>query len=151
MDTSPLSPTRFGVGPFDLVKRIKLLNEIQPTPTALGRLNIVRRAVLTSRAVNAGISSVLEALRDSNLDEARRRLQAVAQDVRNERGRGCLLAAQGIYSSLSKAKDGAMASWDPVRIERAAKSINSSQLADDFDQGYAETLLSYSRLTQKPA
>ena len=106
--------------------------------------------MLTSRAVNAGISSVLESLRDSNLDEARRRLQAVAQDVRNERGRGCLLAAQGIYASLSKTKDGAMPSWDPVRIERAAKSINSSQLADDFDQGYAETLLSYSRLTQKP-
>jgi hypothetical protein len=107
--------------------------------------------MLTSRAVTAGISSVLESLRDSNLEDAKRKLHDLAQNVRNEKDRGCLLAASGIYASISKAKEGTMQSWDSARVERAAKSITSSQMADEFDQGYAETLLNYSRLTQKPA
>ena len=48
---------------------------------------------------------------------------------------------------MSKAKEGALQTWDTARIERAARSITASQMADDFDVGYAETLLNYSRLT----
>jgi hypothetical protein len=103
--------------------------------------------VLTSRVVYAGVTSVLESLRDSDLDGAKKKLDGLASQARNDRDRGSLLAAAGIYASLSKAKDGTMQSWDAARLERAVRSIVSSQMADEFDQGYAETLLSYSKLT----
>jgi hypothetical protein len=103
--------------------------------------------VLTSKAVQATIASILDSLKNSDLDDAKRKIQALTPEVRSERERGGLLAAAGIYSSMTKAKEGAFQTWDAARIERAAKSITSSQLADDFDVGYAETLLNYSKLT----
>lgn len=107
------------------------------------------KGVLTSKMVYEGVSSVLESLKNSDLEEAKRKLQALAPMVKTDKERGSLLAASGIYASMSKAKEGTMQSWDPQRVERAAKSITSNQLADDFDSGYAETLVSYSRLTEK--
>jgi hypothetical protein len=104
--------------------------------------------VLTSKVVQQNIASVLESLSKSDLEEAKRKLQALAPEVRSEKERGGLLAASGIYASMVKAKGGAVQTWDTARIERAAKSINSSQMADEFDVGYAEALLAYSRLTQ---
>ncbi len=117
--------------------------------TLLGRLNIVRRSLLTSKAVYEGVSSVLESLRNSDLEDAKRKLEALTSEIKTEKERGSLLAAAGIYASMSRARDGTLQSWDQGRIERAAKSITSSQMADDFDQGYAETLLNYSKLTQR--
>ncbi len=96
-----------------------------------------------------GVSSVLESLRNSDLEDAKRKLEALTSEIKTEKERGSLLAAAGIYASMSRAKDGTLQSWDQGRIERAAKSITSSQMADDFDEGYAETLLSYSKLTQR--
>lgn len=86
-------------------------------------------------------------MKHSDLEEAKRKIQALMPEVRSERERGALLAAAGIYASMSKGKEGTMQSWDNARIERAAKSITASQMADDFDVGYAETLVSYSKLT----
>ena len=103
--------------------------------------------MLTTKAVQANIASILESLKRSELDEAKRKIQALAPEVRSDRDRGGLLAASGIYASISKGKDGTVQSWDGARIERAAKSITASQMADEFDVGYAETLLSYSKLT----
>jgi hypothetical protein len=110
--------------------------------------------VLTSKVVQASIASILDSLKRSELDEAKKKIQALTPEVKSEKERGSLLAAAGIYASMSKAKEGTMQSWDNARIERAAKSITSSQMADDFDVGYAETLLNYSKLTkssQQPA
>ena len=97
--------------------------------------------------MQASIASILDSLRRSDLEEAKRKIQALAPEVRSERERGGLLAASGIYASMSKAKEGTMQTWDTARIERAASSITASQMADDFDVGYAETLLNYSKLT----
>jgi len=104
--------------------------------------------VLTSKVVYEGVSSILQSLRSSDLEGARRKLEALAPEVKGETERGSLLAAAGILASISKAKDGTLQSWDGERIARAAKSITSSQMADEFDQGFAETLLSYSKLMQ---
>ena len=104
--------------------------------------------MLTSKVVQATIASILDSLRRSDLEDAKRKLQSLAPEVKSERERGALLAAAGIYASMSKAKDGTMQTWDTARVERAAKSITLSQLADDFDVGYAETLLNYSKLIQ---
>jgi hypothetical protein len=104
--------------------------------------------VLTTKVVQQNIAAILESLSRSDLEEAKKRLQAVAPEVRSDKERGSLLAASGIFASMSKAKEGAMQTWDTARIERAAKSITASQMADEFDLGYAEALLTYSKLIQ---
>ena len=75
----------------------------------------------------------MESLRDSDLDGARKKLEAIATEAKTERERGSLLAASGIYSSMVKAKDGALQTWGGDRIARAAQSIRQSQMADEFD------------------
>ena len=110
--------------------------------------------VLSSKVVQASIASILDSLKRSDLEEAKRKIQALTPEVRSDRERGGLLAAAGIYTSMSKGKDGTMQTWDTARIERAARSITTSQMADDFDAGYADTLLNYSKLvasSQQPA
>ncbi len=106
------------------------------------------RIVLTSKVVYEGVSSILESLRNSDLEGAKRKLEALTPEVKTEKERGSLLAAAGICASMTRAKDGAMQSWDQERVVRAANSIIASQMADDFDQGYAETLINYSKLMQ---
>ena len=103
--------------------------------------------MLTSKVLQESIASILDSLRRSDLEEAKERIQALMPEVKSERQRGELLAAAGIYSSMAKAKEGTMQTWDTARIERAARSITASQLADEFDAGYAETLLNYAKLT----
>ena len=103
--------------------------------------------MLTSKVVQESIASILEFLKKSDLDEAKQRIQALLPEVKTDRQRGELLAATGIYSSMAKAKEGTLQTWDAARIERAARSITSSQLVDEFDMGYAETLLNYAKLT----
>jgi hypothetical protein len=103
--------------------------------------------VLTSKVVQASIASILDSLKRSDLEEAKKKIQALTPEVKSERERGSLMAAAGILASMSKGKGGTMQTWDSARVERAARSISGSQLADDFDLGYAETLLNYSRLT----
>ena len=103
--------------------------------------------MITSRVVQESIASILDSLKKSDLDEAKQKIQSLMPEVKSDRQRGELLAAAGIYSSMVKAKEGTMQTWDTARIERAAKSITVSQLADEFDMGYAETLLNYARLT----
>lgn len=99
--------------------------------------------------MQASIASILDSLKRSDLEEAKRKIQALAPEVKSDRERGGLLAATGIYASMSKAKEGTMQTWDSARVERAARSINASQLSDDFDVGYAEILLGYSKLMPK--
>lgn len=96
----------------------------------------------------ADITSILESLVRSDLDEAKKRIQDLVPEAKTDRERGELFAASGIYSSLAKSKAGTLQSWDSSRIERAANAISSSELADDFDAGYAEALLAYARITQ---
>ncbi len=93
------------------------------------------------------IASIIESLAKSDLDEAKQKIQALLPDVKSERERGSLTAAAGILASMAKGKDSTLQTWESAKVERAAKSITSSQMADDFDRGYADTLLSYSKLT----
>ena len=106
--------------------------------------------MLASRNVQGTVASILESLKNSELDEAKRKIVALAPEVKNDREKGSLQAAAGIYWSISKAKEGKMQTWDAAKIERAANSVRGSQFSDEFDQAYAETLMNYSRLTQKP-
>ena len=105
--------------------------------------------MLTSKTVHEGVSSILESLRNSDLEGAKRKLEALSPDVKSERERGSLLAAAGIYASMLKGKEGTLQSWGQDKIARAAKSVDSSQMANDFDRGYAETLLDYAKFMQE--
>lgn len=107
--------------------------------------------MLTSKTVYEEISSILEHLRNSDLDGAKRKLDALTPEVKGERERGSVMAAAGIYTGMLKGKDSGIQSWDAERIRRAAKAVQSSQMADDFDRGFAETLRAYADLTQRPA
>ena len=100
--------------------------------------------------MQASIASILDSLKSADLDDAKRKIQALIPEVKTERERGSLMAAAGIYASMSKAKGGTMQTWDGEKLQRAAKSINGSQMADEFDLGYADTLQNYSRLTGSP-
>jgi hypothetical protein len=102
--------------------------------------------VLTSKTVNESMASVLEALRESDADEAMKKIDEISPGVNTERERGVLAAAHGIATSMSRAKMGALQTWDQEKIVRAAEAIRSSQMSDEFDYGFAETLLSYARL-----
>ena len=102
--------------------------------------------MFTARVVQANITSILESIAKSDLEDAKRKIQALMPEVRTERERGGLLAASGILTSISKGKEGTMQTWDASRLERAAKTVSGSQMADDFDRGYAEALVSYSKL-----
>ena len=105
---------------------------------------------MLTRLVQASIASILDSLKSADLDDAKRKIQALIPEVKTERERGSLMAAAGIYASMSKAKGGAMQTWDGEKLQRAAKSISGSQMADEFDLGYADTLQNYSRLTGSP-
>jgi hypothetical protein len=105
--------------------------------------------VLASRAVYAELSSVLESVSRGELEEAKRKLQSLGPEMKTDRERGSFLAASGIYSSVAKSRAGAMQSWTPERMERAVASVTSSQMADDFDRGYADTVRSYFALILK--
>ena len=107
--------------------------------------------MLTSKVVYEGVSSVLMSLKNAHLDEAKKTLEAIGSEVKTERERGALLAASGIYSSMVRGKGGTVQTWDRDRIIRAAQSIRQSQMADEFDAGYADTLLDYSKLVSAPA
>lgn len=96
-----------------------------------------------------GVSTVLESLKNSDLDSAKKKLEVISGEVKTERERGSLLAAMGIYSCMTKSKEGAMQTWDQGRLVRAAQSIKGGQMADEFDAGYADTLMNYTKLFQK--
>jgi len=116
------------------------------SPSPLWKIKYATQFVLTSKVVYEGVSSVLISLRNAHLEEAKRKLETIASEVKTERERGSLLAASGIYSSMLRGKDGTLQTWDQERVLRAAQSIRQSQMADEFDAGYADTLLEYSKL-----
>ncbi len=85
-------------------------------------------------------------MRADDVEAARKRMDEINLEVKTERERGVLMAARGIASSMSKGKEGTLQTWDAEKIKRAAKAITDSEMADEFDQGYAETLLDYAKL-----
>lgn len=105
--------------------------------------------MLTSKTVTDGVASVLEALRQSDVDGAMRKIDEIGHGTISERERGVLAAAHGIATSMARGKMGTFQTWDEDKIIRAAEAIRSSQMSDDFDLGFAETLLSYAKLLPK--
>ncbi|HUI86868.1 MAG TPA: hypothetical protein VLY21_06910 [Nitrososphaerales archaeon] len=96
-----------------------------------------------------GVATVLDALSHSDIDEARKKIEEIGREAKTERERGILAAARGIASSMAKGKSGTFQTWDPDKIIRAAEAIRRSEMSDEFDYGFSETLVSYARLLPK--
>jgi hypothetical protein len=96
--------------------------------------------------VNEGLQTILETLHAGNVDAAKKMVAEISRQVKTERERGSVMAISGLVTSVAKAKDGTMQTWDLEKVARAAKSIKLSQMSDEFDRGYAQTLEDYARL-----
>jgi hypothetical protein len=101
------------------------------------------------QAMNQAIAAVLESMRKSEMEDARTRLGVLMAQAKTEREKGSTMAAAGLLASISKGKEGGMQTWGEEKMTRAAQSIKKSQMADDWDLGYADTLLGYARLMKK--
>jgi hypothetical protein len=105
--------------------------------------------MLTTKTVTEGVASVLAALKHSDVDEARKIIEIISRDVKTDRERGILAAARGIATAMAKGKGGTLQTWDQEKIKRAAEAIRSSQMSDEFDFGFAETLLGYASILSR--
>lgn len=119
----------------------------QPDGPSPQFLNSVQRSL--PRAMNEKIASVIELIRASDLEGAKKEVEALAQTAKSERDRGGLMALNGILVSISRGKDRMLQTWESGKVARAANAIRKSQMADDWDRGYADILTSYSKIAQR--
>ncbi len=104
--------------------------------------------MLRAGSVNEEITGIMHMILKSDLDGAKKRVVALAPNVRTERMRGSLAAVNGIITSMMKKKEGSLHSWEEEKALRAVHQMMKSQLLDDFDKGYAETLTKYAKLSK---
>ncbi len=94
------------------------------------------------------MAEIMQLIANSELEAANKKVTAISASVRTERMRGSLAAVNGIMISMTKKKEGSLPSWDEEKAVRAAHQILKSEMLDDFDRGYAETLVKYGKLTK---
>ena len=99
--------------------------------------------------MNQAVASILESIRKPDLEEAKAKLSVVMTQAKTDREKGSAMAAAGILASTSKAREGGMQSWSEERISKAAQTIKKNQMADDWDLGYADTLLGYAKMLRQ--
>lgn len=98
--------------------------------------------------MNDGIVTILQRILKSDFDGAKKELESLFESASNEKERGELMAVNGIITGIRKRKEGALQLRDAEKIARAGVLIGKSLLADDFDRGYAETLVSYAKMAE---
>jgi len=101
-------------------------------------------------SINEEISAIMELIRRSELDAAKKRVTALAPNMKTDRMRGVLAAVNGLVVSLTKKKEGSLQAWDEEKVLRAAHQIMKGQVVDDFDKGFSETLAKYGKLLKSP-
>ena len=99
--------------------------------------------------MNQAVAGVLDAIRKTDLEDAKAKLAIMMSQAKTDREKGSIMAAAGILASVSKAKEGGMQSWKEDKIAQAAQKIRKNQMADDWDLGYADTLLGYAKLLKQ--
>ena len=112
----------------------------------------VEQVALKTGSRSTNIAEVMQLIANSELETAKKKVTSISAGVRTERMRGSLAAVNGIIVSMTKKKEGSLPSWDEEKAIRAAHQILKSEMLDDFDKGYAETLVKYGKLakTAKP-
>ena len=74
------------------------------------------------------MASVLELIRKSDLESAKKQLEFLAQSAKSDRERGSIAALSGIVASISRGKEGTMQTWEPEKMSRAAATIKRKWL-----------------------
>jgi hypothetical protein len=100
-------------------------------------------------SLNQALASALESIKKPDLEEARTKLAAMMAQAKTDREKGSIMAAAGIIASMSKGREGGMQSWNEEKITQSAQKIKKNQMADDWDLGYADTLLGYAKLLRQ--
>jgi hypothetical protein len=99
--------------------------------------------------LNQAVAAVLESIKKPNFEDAKAKLAILMTEAKTDREKGSVMAAAGILASTSKGKEGGMQSWSEEKIAKAAQAIKKNQMADDWDLGYADTLLGYVKLLRQ--
>ena len=99
--------------------------------------------------MNQAVAAVLEAIRKPDLEDARAKLAIIMAQAKTDREKGSIMAAAGILASVSKGKEGTLQSWKEDKVAQAAQKMKKNQMADDWDLGYADTLLGYAKLLKQ--
>ena len=99
--------------------------------------------------MNQAVAAVLEAIRKPNLEDAKAKLAIIMAQAKTDREKGSIMAAAGILASVSKGKEGTFQSWKEDKVAQAAQKMKKNQMADDWDLGYADTLLGYAKLLKQ--
>jgi len=99
--------------------------------------------------LNQAVAAVLEAIRKPDLEDARAKLAIIMAQAKTDREKGSIMAAAGILASVSKGKEGTLQSWKEDKVAQAAQKMKKNQMADDWDLGYADTLLGYAKLLKQ--
>jgi hypothetical protein len=102
--------------------------------------------MLASSLVKTEIPTVVDLLARKQFDEAKKKLDSLAPNVRTERERGAVMAANGILLGFTKRKEGAPPLIELDKLGRAAKALANSSMLDEFDRGFSETLLAYAKV-----
>ena len=99
--------------------------------------------------MNQAIAAVLDSIRKPDLEDAKTKLAVLMAQAKTDREKGSVMAAAGILASTSKSKEGGFQTWSEEKITKAAQTIKKNQMADDWDHGYADTLLGYAKLMKE--
>jgi len=99
--------------------------------------------------VSSAVAAVLQSIKSADLEGAKSRIGTLIGQAKTEREKGSLMAAAGILTSISKGREDTLQNWEWEKVARAAQSVRKSQMSDDWDQGYAETLASYAKMLKK--
>jgi len=84
------------------------------------------------------VDEIIESLARSKLEEARQRLAHLAPQVSSEYGKGALLALNGIVNVTENRTPDKMSDSD--KILRAVDRLPKTQMTDDLDKGYLQTM-----------
>jgi len=108
---------------------------------------MIDQRMLTASSMNQEIAGIMQMIFNSDLGNARKRVLTLAPSVKTERMRGSLAAVNGMIASMTR-KEGGQHPWEEEKVLRGAHQMMRSQLLDDFDRGYSETLMKYGKISK---
>ncbi len=96
------------------------------------------------------MAGIMQLIMKADLEGAKKKLLELSAGAKSDRARGSIAAVNGMIASMTKKKEGNLPSWEEEKVVRAAHQMLKSEMLDDFDRGYADTLVKYGKML-KPA
>jgi len=102
--------------------------------------------MLSTSMIKEEVDLIIESLLNTKLEEARQRLTQMVPQVSSEYGKGAILAINGILNVMENRTPDKMA--DSEKILRAVDRLPKTEMIDDLDKGYLQTLGRWARRTK---